>query len=313
MTGVPYISWLGHGAANMSPPDTFTGAKMHLFGVDTDATAVQTLVDTLLNPAAGGRVRYAPALSTAILSFSDAPRCTSQIDAIGFIPGRETMILVPLWEYHAGTPLPIRLVFWAPYVFIDYTIGLVTGREVWGWPKTIARIGVASDAPGADFSCRTTIFPVFRPTTLAQDAVLYRVVQTQAGAQAPPWKSAADAGLGMVFGLLGGLAEDVLQALAFQPEIACVVLKQFRESDDPTTCCYQAIVNSPIALTGFGGGGPLLDSFTVEITTCESHTIVRDLLGTTPTSATTSLPVKFAAWAAVDYAALAGSAVVVAT
>jgi hypothetical protein len=314
MTAAPYISWIGHGAANMAAPDTFTGAKMNIFGIETSTAAVQNLVDTLLNPAAGGNVRYAPALPVAIVSFSDSPKCTSQVDAIGWIPGRETMILVPLWEYLAGHLLPSRLVFWAPYVFIDYTIGLVTGREVWGWPKVLARIGVATDAPGADFSCQTTIFPTLAPSTRAEDAVLYRIVQTQAGAEAPPsWRSAGEAAQGMVQGLLGGLAEDVLRKLAFQPQIECVVLKQFRTTDDPETCCYQAIVNSPIALTGFGGGGPLFDQFTLEITTCQSHAIVSDLLGSAPEPGSTSLPVIFAASATVDYAALPGAAVVVAT
>jgi hypothetical protein len=313
MTAAPYISWIGHGAANMAAPATFTDATMTLFGIETSTAAVQNLVDTLLNPAAGGSVRYVPALPVAIISFSDSPKCTSQVDAIGWIPGRETMILVPLWECIAGHLLPNRLVFWAPYVFIDYTIGLVTGREVWGWPKVLARIGVATDAPGADFSCQTTIFPVLAPTTRAEDAVLYRVVQTQPGAAAPPWTSAPEAALGMIEGLLGGLAEDVLRTLAFQPKIECVVLKQFRTSDDQNTCCYQAIVNSPIALTGFAGGGPLFDRFTLEITTCQSHAIVSDLLGTAPQPGSTSLPVIFAAWAKVDYAALPGTAVVVAT
>jgi hypothetical protein len=313
MTDVPYISWIRHGATNLSAPDTFTDATMSLFSIETDATAVQNLVDALLNPAAGGRVRYSPALSVAIFSFSDAARCTSKVDAIGFMPGRETMILVPLWEFHGINPLPSRLVFWAPYIFIDYTIGLVTGREVWGWPKAFARIGVDTDAPGADFSCRTTVFPVFAPTTPAQDVILYRIFKTQESAETQPWESARQAAHGAVRGLLDGMAEDALQLLVLQPQIPCVVLKQFRTSDVPTLCCYQAIVNSPIAVTNFGGGGPLFDSFTAEIATCESHRIVFDLLGTMPTSPTTRLPIKFAARAKIDYAALPGSAVIVAT
>ena len=313
MTEVPYISWIGHGATCLSAPDTFADATMSLFSIETDTTAVQNLVDALLNPVAPGRVRYAPALSAAIFSFSDNARCTSTADAIGFMPGRETMILVPLWEFHGTNPLPSRLVFWAPYIFIDYTIGLVTGREVWGWPKAFARIGVDTDAPGAGFSCRTTVFPVLAPTTPAQDVVLYRIFRTNEGAKSEPWDSAGAAARGAVRGLLEGIAEDALQMLTRQPEIPCVVLKQFRTSDDPTICCYQAIVNSPIAVTNFAAGGPLFDSFTAEIATCESHRIVFDLLGTMPTSPTTRLPIRFAGWARIDYAALPGSAVIVAT
>jgi hypothetical protein len=313
MSAIPYIPWIGHGTADLAPPATFTGATMTQFGIATDTAAVQKLVDTLLNPAGGGRVRYASALPVAIFSFSDSPKCTSQVDQIGWSPGREAMILLPLWEYLDGQVLPNRLVFWAPYIFIDYTIGLVTGREVWGWPKVLGRIGVSTDAPGAGFSVQTTIFPVLAASTPAQDAVLYRIVKSQAGGAAPPWASAADAAIGALEGLLGGLAEDVLRKLALQPQIECVVLKQFRMSDDPNVCCYQAIVNSPIALTNFYDGGPLFDEFTVEIITCQSHAIVTDLLGIAPSPGSTSLPVTFAAWAKVDYAALPGAAVVVTT
>ena len=117
----------------------------------------------------------------------------------------------------------------------------------------------------------------------------------------------------MTEGLLGGLAADVLQAFYIQPRADCVVLKQFRETSVPTQACYQAITDSPIALTGFSGGGLLSGRFTVEITTCDSHTIVSDLLGTAPDPVSTVLPVSFAAWASVDYSALPGNDIVVVT
>lgn len=314
MSAAPYISWLGHGLANFAPPEVFTGANFHLFAIQTSTAAVQKLVDTLLNPAGGGQVRYDAALPVAILTFCDAAKCSSQAQPIGWTPGREAMILVPLWEFRSGNPLPSRLVFWAPYIFIDYTIGLVSGREIWGYPKVFARIAVAADQPGGDDSCQTTIFPKFAASTAAQNAVLYRVVQTQAAAQAAaPWQNAAEAGRAVIEGLLGGLAADVLQALSVQPRADCVVLKQFRETSVPTQACYQAITDSPIALTGFSGGGLLSGQFTVEITTCDSHTIVSDLLGTAPGPVSTVLPVTFAAWASIDYSALPGSDIVVVT
>jgi hypothetical protein len=315
MSTAPYISWIGHGAANFAPPEVFTGANFHVFAIEASMAAVQNLADALLNPAGGGQVSYKAALPVAILSFSDAAQCTSQAEPIGWLPGREAMILIPLWEFRTGDLLPSRLVFWAPYIFIDYTIGLVSGREIWGWPKVFAKIGVAADKPGGDFSCQTTIFPTLAANTQAQDVVLYSVAQTGTAAQPAqkPWGNAVEAGQAIAQGLLGGLAADVLEALSIQQQVACVALKQFRVPNAPALACYQAIVDSPIALTGFSGGGLLLDPFTVEITTCESHTIVADLLGRAPDPGSTTLPVTFAAWAAVDYSALPGDNVVVTT
>jgi hypothetical protein len=308
-----YISWLGHGLANFAPPEVFSGATFSIFAIDASTTAIQNIVDTLLNPAGGDAVRYEAALPVAILTFCDAAKCTSQAQPIGWLPGREAMILVPLWEFRSGVLLPSRLVFWAPYIFVDYTIGLISGREIWGWPKVYARISVAGDATGADYSCQTTIFSTLAANTLAQNVVLYRVGQVQGGAAPAPWQNAVEASEAMIEGLLGGLAADVAQALSAQPQVDCVVLKQFRETSVPSQACYQAITDSPIGLTAFSGGGPLSGQFTVEITTCESHAIVTDLLGIAPDPVSTVLPVTFAAWAAVDYSALPGNDIVVVT
>ncbi len=313
MSPTPYISWIGHGAANFAPPEVFSGANFYVFAVDANSAAIQKLADTLLNPAGNGQVRYEAALPVAILSFCDVAKCSSAAEPIGWLPGRETMILVPLWEFRSGNLLPSRLIFWAPYIFINYTIGLVSGREIWGWPKVLAEIGVAADGPGRDFFCKTTIFRTLAASTPAENAVLYRIAQAGGAAAAVPFGDAADAGRGIAEGLLGRLGADVVQALSIQPRVDCVVLKQFREPSAPNLACYQAIVDSPIALTAFSGGGLLSGPFTVEITTCESHAILLDLLGQAPNPGSTTVPVAFAAWASVDYSALPGNDIVVAT
>ena len=64
-------------------------------------------------------------------------------------------------------------------------------------------------------------------------------------------------------------------------------------------------------MTGFQGAGLLFDSFALDITTCESHAIVMDFLGRAPDPTSTQLPVKFAAWANIDFAALSGDDIVV--
>ena len=67
-------------------------------------------------------------------------------------------------------------------------------------------------------------------------------------------------------------------------------------------------------MTGFHGGGLLSPSdFTLDVLTCESHQIVRDLLGTAPARGQTTIPIEFAAWLAFDFTALQGEVVVSAT
>lgn len=313
MSSKRFISWVGHGAASLAPPGVFSGAKAWVFAIDADTKALQTLTDTLLNPAGKGVVRYEALLPVAMLSFLDIARCTSDVDTLGWLPGRECAIWVPLVERRLGSVFGGRVVFWSPYIFINYTIGMVTGREVWGWPKVAARIGVANDTPGnPEFFCTTTIFRTFSPGTKGEDALLYRVIREKADPKpSPPWKSAADAVAGLVGRFFGSLAGDLLNALQLQPTVPCIALKQFRSAANAEQACFQAIVESPVALSGFSGGGLLTDTYSLEITTCESHRIVLDLLGRPPDPGITTLPVRAAAWLSGDFKALPGRDIVV--
>jgi hypothetical protein len=313
MSTKPFVSWVGHGAVSLAPPDQFAQARSWAFAVQASIPAIQTLVDTLLNPGGGGQVRYEAILPTALFSFLDSGRSTSLADPIGWKPGRECAIWVPLLERRAGLPLGSRIVFWSPYIFINYTIGMVTGREVWGWPKSLARIGIAADHPDRpEFFCTTTLFSTLLPATPAQEAVLYRVVQ-QGERRSLPTAVAGpiQAGKTMLESLFGATAGRILAALEAEPTLPCIQLKQFRLASDPALACYQAIVESPIALTAFRGGGLLPGRYTVEITTCESHQIVADLLGRQPGPQSTTLEVFAAIWLEGDFMALPGREIAV--
>lgn len=313
MTGPNYISWLGHGAASLAAPGVFTGATMHAFGFEADQAAMQKTVDTLLNPANCGQVSYEVALSLGMVSFMDIAHCTSGTDVVGCLPGRETAFWIPLIEKHPD-PLNDRFVFWSPYIFISYTIGMLTGREIWGWPKALGEISVATDNPANPvYACKTTYFPTLAATTQGVTDTLFQVTSTPGtGAAAPIWTCAKDAIAGLIGSFLGGLGEDIAKALHFSLAFPSVALKQFREPGSASAACYQAIVDSPIVPTAFTGGGPLFDTFSLQITTCESHQFVPDFFGRPADPGSTTVPIKFAAWIAMDFEAKSGNNIVVA-
>lgn len=315
MTTKPFISWIGHGAASLAQPDVFSSTTATLFVTDANITAVQALADALLNPAGAGSVRYEAFLPISMFTFLDVQRATSVPDSIGWVPGREAAIWVPLLERRPKTPFSSRIVFWSPYIFINYAIGMLTGREVWGWPKVGARIRVGGDTPSSpEFSCATMIFSTLNPGTKGEEGLLYRVVQQSAGtAQQPIWQTAAEAAGGLLGMAFSNFAGDLLDKLKLQPSVPCINLKQFRSSGNSQNACYQAIVESPIALTSFSGGGVLSNRYILEITTCESHRIVSDLLGRTADPGTTRLPVRAAAWLFGEFRALPGKDIVVQT
>jgi hypothetical protein len=313
VSGVPFISWLGHGAADLAPPGVFTGAKANMFAFDADVSAMQALADKLLNPAGAGTVAYKAIAPYGMVSFMDIASCSSGTDVVGWLPGRETAIWVILAEIHPADPAKDRIVFWAPYIFINYTIGMVIGRQTWGWPKVLADITVASDDPAAPvFGCTTTYFPTLSQTTQGVTGSLFKVVGfNPAERPLSMWGSGKAAFDAFAAALLSGLARGLIDDLGEFPQVPSVALKQFRQPGAAETACYQAICDSPIEITAFSDAGPQPDNLTLQITTCQSHQIVADFLGRAPDPNLTSLPIVFGAWANLDFQALTGADVVV--
>ncbi len=313
MSNMPFINWLGHGAADLSPPGVFTDARATSFVFEADKAAMQKTVDKLLNPAAGGVVRYEVPLPVGMVTFMDIARSTSSVDVVGWLPARETAFWIPLVETHPGNPFKDRFVMWTPYIFISYSIGMVIGRETWGWPKVIADISVASDTPSApQYGCSTTYFPTLNAATQGVTGPLYRVVSNGSAPEHQSiWQSGEEAMKAIIGKTIGGLAGGLLSIFDVEPRAPSVALKQFRDPASPQTACYQAICNSPIQVNQFKGGGVLEGDWRVEITTCESHQIVQDFLGRAPDPGKTVLPVKFAIWADIDFEALNGDTIVV--
>lgn len=306
MPAIPFISWIGHGAASLAAPGEFTNATMHFFATRADTGAMQRVTDALLNAAAGGAVNYQAIAPVALFSFVDVEKCTSAVDNFGWLPGRECAIWIPLLERETDNPFHLRPVLWAPYIFIDYAIGMITGREVWGWPKVTASIAV-----DPEFVCSTTFFRTFDAATRGETGPLYRILRHAQGPEtANAWRDGATAAAAMVAGVLGDIGGKLISTLQVQPIVPSVCLKQFRESAAPEEACYRAIVNSPVRITQFHGGGLLTDRFEVEITTCRSHQIVNDLLGQQPNGEVTRLPIHWASWVRVDFQALPGSVIV---
>jgi hypothetical protein len=232
---------------------------------------------------------------------------------VGWLPGRETALWVPLVETYVNDPTRVRVVFWAPYIFINYAIGLIIGRQTWGWPKVLADITVATDNPAAPlFDCTTTYFPTLSQTTQGVTESLFRITGLPAGGQrAGAWRTGIEAFEAIAAGLLGGIARGLVDGLGLLPQVPSVALKQFRQPGAAETACYRAICDSPIEITAFRDAGPQPDGLTLEITTCQSHQIVTDFLGRAPDPNVTSLPIVFGAWTDIDFQALTGDDIVV--
>lgn len=302
--GTPFISWIGHGAVSLAPAGVFTGVTAHAFGFAASRPAMQALADKFLNAATGGKVRYEVVAGQAFATFTDMQRCTSSVDAIGWVPGRECALWVPLLEWGGGL-LP-RLVIWSPYIYIDYDIGMATGREVWGWSKVRGRIDVPAAGSG-NFTCSTTMFHPMGADTPGQFGPLFQVAGPAQPAASDAVTSQFEALRQIVDKLFEGSVHAVA-ALGLEMKASAVALKQFRDSLDPTQACYRAVCDSPVQVTQFGHLR-FLDAgdYSLQVTTADSHRIVQDFLGVAPTGPVTTLPIEWAVRTeGVDFEALPG-------
>jgi hypothetical protein len=303
----PFISFVGRGAASLAAPGVFTDARAYAFGFDADRDAMQALVDTYLNAVSLPTVEYQVFTGRALATFLDVARCTSGTDVIGWVPGRECALWVPLLQKRG---LSWRLRLWSPYIFINYTIGMLTGRDVWGWPKVQGSIRMPSASAAARFECRTLTFhPLAAATRGKHQALIAITSSTPLGSGGGSWASVTDA-VNAFLGASGQAAVDLLNQLGVSLNLSSVALKQLRHEELQGQAVYRAIVQSPVTVRQFHGGGLLGNNFTMRITTCESHRIVQDFLGIAPGAAHTDIPITWAGRMHVDFEASAGKVVV---
>ncbi len=320
-SGLPtYVSQLGHGEQSSLPPGVIEGGMGWWFAVRAKASAMQALVDAQLNAPSGGKgPSYRVLGSHMLISMLDADRLTTPSEQVGYVPDQECGLWIPLVVWSGIIP---RIVFWMPYVFINSSAGMCTGREVWGYPKEISSFVIPRHPDTADeFLVNATIFRTLDTRTMGTFEPILRISRTSgapsSGFVAGAWSGFAEAAKAVgkeladngVHFSVHGVEEGIAFAkLGLSMNVPLANLKQFRDAQDPTRACYQAIVEAPIRMDSFGGGWFLPGGYTLEVTPAQSHQIVTDfgLPGNV-------VPVELAFWMRMGFSAMPGKAVWTAT
>lgn len=303
-----YISFLRHGEGTVKLPVNLTDAMFYGFALKCDGNKIQAFVDEILNRTTGGDLTYTFFGGHVLLAFVSAPHCTSPTEIIGWEGDHETLIFVPLLQRKRGELLP-TLKFWVPYLLIDSGLGMSTGREVWGYNKTWGQMRVpAAPEDAAEFAAATMIYTTLNPDTQGQFVDLLRVNrsdQSKRGPLQPVWKTseqilqAIDRELGHWVEVISGEVHHFL-GLTLGISVPIVNLKQFRDENDNSLACYQALVDCKAQMTLLRGAGPLPGEYQLTVTPCESHQIEKDL-GLTDPVAPGRYGVKFAFWVEMDF------------
>lgn len=308
-----FVSLITHGESDFAAPLIATDDLIFGFVLQSDRDSVQRFADATLGAPPSG-VNYQVLGDHVILLFQHCGHFTSPLN-IGWAQDHETAILVPMIEKKPGVLAPQKLVFWIPYLMIDVALGMVTGRDVWGYNKTLGWTKMPSlPNDPAEFTCDTLIFRKFDRNREAEVATLIMVTNHgNLGVLNVLWRDATsllqalinELGLFKVNWDTVEVAVDLLD-IVLDRDVPVINLKQMRDTEHTELACYQALVEANLRITRFDSGGLLNGEYNVSLCDCDSHGIARDfgfdLVGGT-------MPARFAFWAKLDFDAPAGTTV----
>jgi hypothetical protein len=250
------------------PPSSFTDVTVHGFLLEGERSKAQALVDRMLNEPCGGAVEYVAFSSHVLLSFVDVEVGRfDQYPNAGYGTEHECDLWLPVArvKYEGKVRVVEQLAWFVPYLFVDSSAAIVSGREVYGFQKQWGWLSMPTRAnPSAPFSA-----DVQGTRTLNKDSHIERIrlLEMQPVGGAAPrkvqseWSTAATAldALRRTVGADGditlpglGIGKELLDLL-FQREMPLVFLKQFRDIGGGSDVCYQAITEAPARIDRFHG------------------------------------------------------------
>jgi hypothetical protein len=118
------------------PPYTARHAEIFGFVLKADRAAIDGLLLEAFTEPSKGAVDYRCSHDNVLITFAQIERLSSRDEPdsrLGYLPESE----VSVWCLAADVIAGGRLVWYLPYVFTDSGQTVVTGREVYGYPKQI--------------------------------------------------------------------------------------------------------------------------------------------------------------------------------
>ncbi|MEM6407175.1 MAG: hypothetical protein AAF700_02025 [Pseudomonadota bacterium] len=142
MSSIPFN--MARGAANilqMAPPFAFSDVTMSVFPLRASLPTLENFCRNYLNQAPD-LVQFRPFIPYVYLVILDYGRMSVEAANMGWISQREVAFGVPMrWLNATQNGLEFHdWAFTSPFIFVDNELSMSTGREVFGWPKLLARL-----------------------------------------------------------------------------------------------------------------------------------------------------------------------------
>jgi hypothetical protein len=254
--------YIERGGEQVPPhPYRLYDVSLTAFSFRVDPERIAALCDRQLNPLCDAR--YRPALPIAVAYFAASPM-TEAADGRGTTPERELAVWVPL-----RAERPRRTVWFCPYIFVDSTYPLLSGRDIYGFPKSLARFELprACDPP-LRYAATVTGWSPPRSHAPAHEFELLAVEAQSPCARAWSLRSGWRRPI-------AGLAADALARLG--SSTTSVSLKQVRDVEFPDRACYQAVVESGFRVLRVHDAAALRGDYLLQVSPSTSYPIIEDL------------------------------------
>lgn len=282
MTDLPPYVIDGNLYDTMAEPH-LDGVIMHAFCVPADKARLQAWLDRTFNIPTDGAVRYEVMGEKVFLGVAEVDRIYT-LERGGGSKGYTSEIDLAIWILARRTDDSLLTPRWIPaYLFVDSGPAMVSGREVWGFPKQLGRFDFSPPARkggGArTFRAEGWVVSPFGPDSKARWAPMFEI------------RPRTPAGGGGLLGTLEALAARVVDRLTddlmtFAGSISTALragsmtmafLKQFPDAADPSRACYQAAIEATATVTALRGSGITDDHYDLRIVAYDSHPYLAEL------------------------------------
>ena len=261
-------------------------ARLAAFLFQADTEQLTTLCDRTLNVSEAFQYKYVPMTSSVMVVFADMLISSrdERDSQVGLIPETEASfwVLTVAMQKTQGGYVPHHLAWFLPFLLVDESNAIATGREVFGFNKLAAQFQKPEQIQKPEFTADVLGFKQFGVDTIAQRERLLGLSAASASDASRPsdLESIKDGMATELFrnmrtNLGGGLVEFAARFL--NDHVPLVFLKQFRDAQDTRKACYQRLIEAPLKIETFFEGGLFSEPYTLSIASLASHPLAQSL------------------------------------
>ena len=267
------------------PPFLQENTHLRCFVLEANREKLQVMCDHVFNEPTGGAVTFRPFSNIILLTFAQIDRIYSLYgnDAgRGAMPEIDVAFWIPLLSEREGR---LHLSWYNPYIFVDNPFAMATGREVYGFPKTIAQFQIPENHASPDaYWVETQAIDRFQADATSRLMRVLEVVRT--GGRKQRLSQPGEAVQSIISLLIGehetlatrlSLGRQNLQNLIQTQEVKMVFLRQFRDVQNPTVAAYQEVIEASSRVARIQKGGFLPGSYELHLPLNASFPIAETL------------------------------------